>query len=87
MGDATTPTAPDAQTLRTAATTPAADPTPTTDSAPAADEVGDGNDPSSDDARRGGHADRAPRSLTSVELAPDDEDLASNEDWDESTLL
>lgn len=47
----------------------------------------DGTRPADGDTRRGGHADRAPRSLTSVELAPDDEDLASNEDWDEPGLL
>jgi hypothetical protein len=39
------------------------------------------------DARSGGDASRAPRSLTSTELEPDDEAIASNEDWDDPSRL
>ena len=39
------------------------------------------------DARSGGDASRAPRSLTSVELEPDDEAIASSDDWDDPARL
>jgi hypothetical protein len=39
------------------------------------------------DARAGGDAARAPRSLLGVELVPDDEAIASNDDWDEPERL
>jgi hypothetical protein len=39
------------------------------------------------DARSGGDASRAPRSLTATELEPDDEAIASNEDWDDPSRL
>ncbi|MBT0995103.1 hypothetical protein KIN34_12510 [Cellulomonas sp. DKR-3] len=39
------------------------------------------------DARSGGDASRAPRSLTATELEPDDEAIASNEDWDDPNRL
>lgn len=39
------------------------------------------------DARSGGDASRAPRSLTSVELEPDDEAIASSDEWDDPARL
>jgi len=39
------------------------------------------------DARTGGDATRAPRSLTAVELVPDDEAIASNDEWDDPERL
>ncbi len=39
------------------------------------------------DALTGGEPGRAPRSLQSSELEPDDEDLASGEEWDDPALL
>jgi hypothetical protein len=39
------------------------------------------------DARAGGDATRAPRSLLGVELTPDDEAIASNDDWDDPERL
>ncbi|GAA3822167.1 hypothetical protein [Cellulomonas soli] len=39
------------------------------------------------DARSGGDAQRAPRSLLEVELEPDDEDIASGEEWDAPETL
>lgn len=39
------------------------------------------------DARAGGDAARAPRSLLGVELAPDDEAIASNDEWDDPSRL
>lgn len=39
------------------------------------------------DARSGGDPLRAPRSLRQAELEPDDEDLASGEDWDDEERL
>lgn len=39
------------------------------------------------DARSGGDATRAPRSLHAAELQPDDEAIASSEDWDDPELL
>jgi hypothetical protein len=39
------------------------------------------------DARSGGDATRAPRSLTSTELAADDEAIASSDDWDDPDRL
>jgi hypothetical protein len=39
------------------------------------------------DARSGGDASRAPRSLRSVELEPDDEAIASSDDWDDPARL
>ena len=40
-----------------------------------------------DDPRPGGHPERAPRSLHAVELLPDDEPIASNDEWDEPERL
>src|SRR4051812_32566530 len=40
-----------------------------------------------DDPRAGGHPERAPRSLHAVELVPDDEPIASNDEWDEPERL
>ena len=39
------------------------------------------------DARSGGNPDRAPRSLHAVELAADDEAIASSDDWDDPERL
>jgi len=39
------------------------------------------------DARAGGDAAAAPRSLRAVELVPDDEAVASNDDWDDPARL
>ena len=39
------------------------------------------------DARSGGHPERAPRSLHAVELAADDEAIASSDDWDDPERL
>ena len=39
------------------------------------------------DARAGGDATHAPRSLLSVELEADDEAIASNDEWDEPQRL
>ena len=39
------------------------------------------------DARSGGDPDRAPRSLHAVELAADDEAIASSDDWDDPERL
>ncbi|MEN0128722.1 MAG: hypothetical protein AAGC49_04730 [Brevundimonas sp.] len=39
------------------------------------------------DARSGGDATRAPRSLTSTELEADDEAIASSDDWDDPDRL
>lgn len=39
------------------------------------------------DVRSGGDARRAPRSLQDAELEPDDEDLASGDDWDDEDRL
>ncbi|AEE46044.1 hypothetical protein [Cellulomonas fimi] len=39
------------------------------------------------DARSGGDPSRAPRSLLAVELEPDDEAIASSEDWDDPQRL
>lgn len=39
------------------------------------------------DARSGGDAARAPRSLRAAELEPDDEAIASSEDWDDPARL
>lgn len=39
------------------------------------------------DARSGGNPDRAPRSLHAVELEPDDEAIASSDDWDDPERL
>lgn len=40
-----------------------------------------------EDARAGGDAARAPRSLLEVELEPDDEAIASGEEWDDPATL
>jgi len=40
-----------------------------------------------EDARAGGDVSRAPRSLVSTELEPDDEALASGDDWDDPRRL
>ncbi len=39
------------------------------------------------DARAGGRPDRAPASLSAAELEPDDEAVASLEDWDDPARL
>lgn len=39
------------------------------------------------DARAGGDAARAPRSLRAAELEPDDEAIASSDDWDDPARL
>lgn len=39
------------------------------------------------DARAGGDASQAPRSLLGVELEPDDEAIASSEEWDDPERL
>ena len=39
------------------------------------------------DARSGGDAARAPRSLRASELRPDDEPIASSDDWDDPERL
>ncbi|WP_448629470.1 hypothetical protein [Cellulomonas soli] len=39
------------------------------------------------DARSGGDPQRAPRSLHEVELEPDDEAIASGEEWDDPATL
>lgn len=39
------------------------------------------------DARSGGDAARAPRSLRASELGPDDEAIASSDDWDDPQRL
>jgi len=39
------------------------------------------------DARSGGNAENAPRSLLAVELEPDDEAIASSDDWDDPERL
>ena len=39
------------------------------------------------DARSGGSPERAPRSLHAVELAADDEAIASSDDWDDPERL
>ncbi|AEI12197.1 MULTISPECIES: hypothetical protein [Cellulomonas] len=39
------------------------------------------------DARSGGDPARAPRSLTAAELVPDDEPVASNDEWDDPARL
>ncbi len=39
------------------------------------------------DARSGGDAARAPRSLQRMELEPDDEAIASSDDWDDPQRL
>lgn len=39
------------------------------------------------DARAGGDAARAPRSLHAAELEPDDEAIASSDDWDDPERL
>ncbi|WP_029287190.1 hypothetical protein [Cellulomonas sp. HZM] len=39
------------------------------------------------DARSGGDPAGAPRSLTAVELEPDDEAIASSDDWDDPERL
>ncbi|SFJ98223.1 hypothetical protein [Cellulomonas sp. KH9] len=39
------------------------------------------------DARTGGDAARAPRSLRAAELEPDDEAIASSDDWDDPERL
>ncbi len=39
------------------------------------------------DARTGGDPARAPRSLTATELVPDDEAVASNDEWDDPDRL
>lgn len=39
------------------------------------------------DARGGGDAARAPRSLQASELEPDDEAIASSDDWDDPERL
>ncbi|ADG74803.1 hypothetical protein Cfla_1906 [Cellulomonas flavigena DSM 20109] len=39
------------------------------------------------DARSGGDAARAPRSLHAVEIRPDDEAIASSDDWDDPERL
>ena len=39
------------------------------------------------DARSGGNPERAPRSLHAVELAADDEAIASSDDWDDPERL
>lgn len=39
------------------------------------------------DARVGGDASHAPRSLLGVELEPDDEAIASSEEWDDPERL
>lgn len=39
------------------------------------------------DARSGGDADRAPRSLHAVELPADDEAIASSDEWDDPERL
>ncbi|GAA4624088.1 hypothetical protein GCM10023113_11680 [Cellulomonas oligotrophica] len=39
------------------------------------------------DARSGGDPARAPRSLRAAELVPDDEAIASSEDWDDPQRL
>ncbi len=40
-----------------------------------------------EDARAGGDAAAAPRSLHAVELQPDDEAVSSNDDWDDPERL
>jgi hypothetical protein len=39
------------------------------------------------DARSGGDPTRAPRSLTSTELDPDDEQIAAADEWDQPARL
>lgn len=39
------------------------------------------------DARSGGDPTRAPRSLEDAELAPDDEEIAASDDWDQPERL
>ena len=39
------------------------------------------------DARSGGNPERGPRSLHAVELAADDEAIASNDEWDDPERL
>ncbi|GEA82802.1 MAG: hypothetical protein NVV70_04630 [Cellulomonas sp.] len=39
------------------------------------------------DARSGGDAARAPRSLTATELVADDEPISSNDEWDDPDRL
>lgn len=52
-----------------------------------ADPVRDEAELAAADARSGGDVGRAPRSLSQAELEPDDEDLASGEDWDDEERL
>ena len=40
-----------------------------------------------EDARSGGDATAAPRSLHATELIPDDEAISSNDDWDDPERL
>jgi len=58
---------------------------------PAAEHLAD-RTPSDDevraaDARAGGDVSQAPRSLLAVELEPDDEAIASTEEWDDPERL
>lgn len=39
------------------------------------------------DARSGGDPHRGPRSLQDTELAPDDEEIAASDDWDQPERL
>lgn len=52
-----------------------------------ADRVPDEAQLAAADALTGGEPGRAPRSLQSAELEPDDEDLAAGEEWDDPELL
>lgn len=58
---------------------------------PAAEHLADAARPEAElaaaDARSGGDVRRAPRSLRQAELEPDDEDLASGDDWDDEARL
>ena len=58
---------------------------------PAAEHLADRVTPEAElaaaDARSGGDPSRAPRSLSGVELVPDDEAIASSDDWDDPLRL
>ncbi|MDM7853318.1 hypothetical protein [Cellulomonas alba] len=58
---------------------------------PAAEHLADPVTPEAElaaaDARSGGDPARAPRSLLGVELEPDDEAIASRDDWDDPARL
>lgn len=66
---------------------PTRDLTPDPASRRLADQPLDQADLDAADARAGGDPARAPRSLRAAELEPDDEAIASSDDWDDPARL